>query len=666
MPVAGYAGVSEAEYRRRIRAWTWYDWANSAFSTTILAAVLPVYYSQVAGETLASAAVATQYWTISLSIALFLVAIISPILGTISDLRRGKKPMLAISAGVGIVATGLLALVASGDWLLASIFFVLGRMGFGASLIFYDALLPHVAREEDQNRVSSLGYAMGYIGGGILLAINAAMILFLGDIPGSRWSFLSVAVWWAVFSIPVLRRVPEPPAVTAGAADKLVRASFRRLGGTFRQLRQYRHLARFLVAFLVYSDGIGTIIAVAAIYATELGFGAVQTILALLLVQFVGIPFTLVFGSIPGEAGGHEQRRAAFVAFVVFNLVALPLVGAIGGRTSLLDADVVGRSRPDFPATATAVGQGEHEATGAGVRLDGAWEAIERADLGHAAGSDYAFTAAPGDELSLRFNGRKVEVTYARGPDFGQMAVLIDGAPALDEDDEPVTIDGYNAAPRYEETETVDARADGEHLLTLRVTAERDPAATGNRAGVGLLEVLPPVRESSLGVVLGILLALEVLGALFALALGRPLFGRLAASLDTKRTLLLALSVYAVVAVWGFFLDAVIEFWFIAWMVAIVQGGSQALSRSLYAGMCPAPLSGEFFGFFSIMEKFSSFFGPLLFAAAVVIFGSSRPAVLSVIAFFVVGGWLLTRVDVEEGRRAAREAEAAVAGEVEG
>ena len=120
--------------------------------------------------------------------------------------------------GWAIVATGLLALAGSGDWLLASIFFVVGRIGFGASLIFSDALLPHVAREEDQDRVSSLGYALGYLGGGILLAINAAMILFLGEIPGSRLSFLSVAVWWAVFTIPVLRRVPEPPAATARTA----------------------------------------------------------------------------------------------------------------------------------------------------------------------------------------------------------------------------------------------------------------------------------------------------------------------------------------------------------------------------------------------------------------------------------------------------------------
>ncbi len=665
MPVAGYAGVSETEYRRRIRAWTMYDWANSAFSTTILAAVLPIYYSAVAGETLPSEAVATQYWTISLSIALFLVALVSPILGTISDLRRGKKPMLAISAGVGIVATGLLALAGSGDWLLASIFFIVGRMGFGASLIFSDALLPHVARPQDQDRVSSLGYAMGYVGGGILLAINAAMIIFLGDIPGSRWSFVSVAVWWAVFSIPVLRRVPEPPAVTARVGSGgLVTGSFRRLGETLRHLRQYRQLARFLVAFLIYADGIGTIISVAAIYGAELGFGMTQLILALLLVQFVGIPFTLLFGTIPGDAGGHERRRAAFVAFVVFNLVALPLVGMVGGRA--LAADLVGRSRPDFTATAGHVGQGEYEVTSAGVGLDGAWEIRGRDDLGRGAGSDYAFTSEPGDEVSLAFHGREVKITYGRGPDYGVVEVLVDGVPALDEDDEPLTIDGYNAALRYEERVTVDAGADEEHVLTLRVTADRDPDSTGSVAAIGGLEVLPPMRESNLGAILLLLLAVEAAGALFALALGRPLFGRLAASLDTKRTLLLALCLYTVVAVWGFLLDAVMEFWFLAWMVAIVQGASQALSRSLYAGMCPAPLSGEFFGFFSIMEKFSSFFGPLLFAAAVMIFGSSRPAVLSLIAFFAVGGWLLARVDVEEGRRAAREAEQALAGEVEG
>ncbi|MBU1226062.1 MAG: MFS transporter, partial [Actinobacteria bacterium] len=234
MAVAGYEGITEVEYRRRIRAWTMYDWANSAFATTILAAVLPVYYSNVAGSTLASESIATAYWGLGLSLSLLVVAILSPLLGTISDIKRGKKPLLAAFAGMGVVGTGLLVLVGSGDWMLASLFFVIGRIGFGGANIFYDALLPHVARPEDQDRVSSLGYAIGYVGGGILLVVNVVMIFVLGDVPGSRLSFLSVAIWWAVFTIPILRRVPEPPAATAPVEGSAVAAGFRRLGETFR------------------------------------------------------------------------------------------------------------------------------------------------------------------------------------------------------------------------------------------------------------------------------------------------------------------------------------------------------------------------------------------------------------------------------------------------
>jgi UMF1 family MFS transporter len=151
------------------------------------------------------------------------------------------------------------------------------------------------------------------------------------------------------------------------------------------------------------------------------------------------------------------------------------------------------------------------------------------------------------------------------------------------------------------------------------------------------------------------LVALEAFGLLFAWLLGRPLFTRLAKRLDTRRSIILALLVYAAIAVWGYFLNSVIEFWFLAWMVAIVQGGSQALSRSLYAHMSPAAKSGEFFGLFAIMEKFSSLVGPLLFFAAGIAFNNSRPAVLSLIVFFVVGIVLLLSVNVEEGHRVAKE-----------
>ncbi len=158
--------------------------------------------------------------------------------------------------------------------------------------------------------------------------------------------------------------------------------------------------------------------------------------------------------------------------------------------------------------------------------------------------------------------------------------------------------------------------------------------------------------------IIGLIAIVEVVGVLFALLLGRPLFSRLAMTLDTRRSIILALVFYAVIAIWGFVLDSVVEFWFLAWMVAVVQGGSQALSRSLYASMSPAAKSGEFFGLYGVMEKFSAIIGPLLFAAAATIFDSSRPAVLSLIVLFLVGIFLLTRVDVEEGRRVAKEEDA--------
>ena len=648
----GYDGIDQAEYRRRIRAWTLYDWANSAFATTILAAVLPVYYSQVAGETLPSEAVATQYWTIGLSVALFFVAVISPILGTVSDLRRGKKPLLAVSAGVGIVATGLLVLVGSGDWLLASVLFVIGRVGFGAANVFYDALLPHVARPEDQDRVSSLGYALGYVGGGLLLAVNVVMIFAFGAEAGARWSFLSVAVWWAVFTIPVLRRVPEPPAATAPVTARVLRASFSRLRDTLGHLRRYRELFKFLVAFLVYNDGIGTIIGVAAIYGAELGFGATELILALLLVQFVGIPFTLIFGRIPGGGDTGLGRRAAALFFVGYSTIALPAVGALSARA--LPADMVGRPGPDTVTEDGYLGQGEYGV--ADLDFDGSWTVRTGAALGAGARRDYAFTDDPLDTTTMRYNGREAEITYSRGPDHGKFGILIDGEVVLD-DGEPLKVNAYNPEPRFEERVIVDAGEAGRHTLVIVVLEETDPASSGSTVGIGAVEVLEPTRTSDLGSVLGFLLFVELIGAALAVTIGSRLLRPVAAAMTTKRTVLLALAVYTVISVWGFFLDTVVEFWFLAWMVAIVQGASQALSRSLYASMSPASMSGEFFGFFSIMEKASAILGPLVFAGAILAFGSSRPAVLGLVAFFAVGGFLLARVDVDEGRRVAAAAD---------
>jgi MFS transporter, UMF1 family len=649
--------VSESVYRRRIWAWTMYDWANSAFATTILAAVLPIYFSQVAGATLPSAARATSLWSAGLSLSLLVAAVISPILGTVSDVMRGKKRLLAIFAGIGITGTALLVLVDTGDWVLASILAVIGRIGFSGANVFYDALLPHVAKENDQDRVSARGYAIGYLGGGLLLAVNVLMIQLIPGTWGARLSFLSVAIWWAVFSIPLFKHVPEPPAAPTkiGPSETVFSVSFRRLGNTLRDIRQYRELFKFVLAFLIYIDGIGTIIGVAAIYGAEMGFGSVELILALLLVQFVGIPFSLIFGRLPGRG---DKRRPFFLAFVLFNMIALPLGGITGSR--LLTSDLIGSPPAPFERTATAVGEGIYLAGDRDIVYTGVWEAIALTseDLGERASAVYFTTQEPGARYDLTFFGQNIEIVYSSGPDHGVWLVELDGQPLLNDEGEPVSIDAYSPTLRYGESFFVEVEGVGEHTLSIINSGESSPASAGNVMSVASLEVLSPVRQSNLLLIVGLLAGLQVIGLALALLFGPLLFSGLVDKIDTKRAILLALAIYTLIAIWGYFLNSVIEFWFLAFMVALVQGGSQALSRSLFSVMAPASKSGEFFGLFGVMEKFSAILGPALFALAAATFDNSRPAVLSLVLFFIVGGYLLTRVNVEEGRRVARQEDA--------
>jgi MFS-type transporter involved in bile tolerance (Atg22 family) len=500
------------------------------------------------------------------------------------------------------------------------------------------------------------------------------MIQMMPGTLGSRLSFLSVAIWWAVFSIPLLRTVPEPPAATAdlSAGENVISASFQRLRETFRDIRQYRQLFKFLLAFLIYNDGIGTIIGVAAIYGAELGFGTVELILALLLVQFVGIPFSLIFGRIPSP---QEKRRSFYLAFIVFNMVMLPLAGSLG--LQLFPAYVTGAKPPQFESTSSAVGEGVHEADDAITTFVGAWLAEEVSASEISGGGLFEFinrlfgesvedvtyqqSSEAGARLDFPFIGQKVQFTYSEGPDRGIWEIEIDGKPYLDDDQVALILDAYASTTRYGVlSEVLEVDEAGPHTLSLINTTDRHPDSSGTVISVAAFEVMPAARQQSLLSILGMIVALQVVGLVFAWLLGERLFSKLAASLDTKRSILLALLTYAIIAVWGYFLNSTIEFWFLAWMVATVQGGSQGLSRSLYAVMSPAAKSGEFFGLFGVMEKFSAILGPILFAAAGAAFASSRPAILSLIAFFIIGGWLLTKVDVAEGRKVAKAEDAAL------
>ena len=666
--------MEDATYKRRINAWAMYDWANSAFATTILASLLPIYYSTVAGSTLPSEATATAYWSLTISFSLFVLAILSPILGTVSDVMRGKKRFLAIFIGGGVLGTGLLIFVSTGDWLLASLCFVLGRIGFGGSIVFYDALLPHVARAEDRDWVSSRGYALGYLGGGILLAINVAMYFFIPDSvfenAGIRLSFLSVAVWWLVFSLPVLRRVPEPPSVTATLkrGETVLGVSIRRLRATFGNIKKYRELFKYLVAFLIYNDAIGTIIAVAAIYGAELGFGLTELVLAILLVQFAGIPFSIIFGRLPAR---NDDRAPFYLAFILINAIALPVFGLALVRA--LPANVSGAQPDPFVAQDNYVGEGAYALAEAAFTAAGDWQeltapgseligddllgALTAALTGTPEDLHYRVSDEPGASQSFAFKGRRLRLTYRLSPDGGLIGFNLNGEPLTDDDGERLIIDSYGDTLRYGETHTLDAGEAGLHVLAIFNASESADGARGSQIAISQVEALPPARQSSLPTIALIIVAFELVALVLARLL-RSRFVGLSNWLDTRRSILLSLFVYCIIACWGFVLNATLEFWMLALMVAMVQGGSQALSRSLYASLCPTAKSGEFFGFYSIMEKFASIVGPLIFAFAGIALGSSRPAILSLILLFLLGGYLLSRVDIAEGQRVAREEDA--------
>jgi UMF1 family MFS transporter len=430
-------------HRPELRAWAMYDWALSGLQMVIMTAVFPIYFVRVAAAHLPGSG-GTQLYARANTVAMLIVALVSPLLGAITDYKGNKKGFLAFFTIVGASGAAAMFFIDRGELGLASTLFVIALIGGSGCLVFYESLLPHIASPSEMDRVSTAGYAFGYFGGGLLATLNLLWIqrpewFGLPHGPGLsesqatfpvRLAFVSVAVWWIVFSIPLFRRVREPLRKLESdelAAVNPVRAALVRVVETLRELRRYRNAFLMLVAFLLYNDGVQTIIKMAAAYGTEIGIGQGSLISAFILVQFVGVPCAFAFGWIASR---------------------------IGAKTAIF---------------------------------------------------------------------------------------------------------------------------------------------------AGLL-------------------------------------------------------VYVVITVLGYFMRTATDFFVLAALVGTVQGGTQALSRSLFASMIPPHKSGEFFGFYSIFEKFAGIFGPLVFDLTIAATGASRNAILSVIAFFIAGAALLYFVDVEAGQREARVA----------
>ncbi|MDE0166796.1 MAG: MFS transporter [Bryobacterales bacterium] len=314
-------------HRPELRAWAMYDWANSAFATTIMAAVLPVYYHQVAAVDLPEN-LRTAYWGYTQTVALVIVAFLSPVLGAAADSLGAKKSFLRFFISFGFAGCLALWFATQGRWLFASIAFIVGNIGFAAADVFYESLLPHIASPQEIDRVSTAGYALGYVGGGLLLAVQLAWITSpqtfgLSDgAVGSRLAFVSVAIWWVLFSIPLFRTVKEPTHDGKGMATLGGGLSdgFQQLAATFREIRRYREAFWFLLAFWLYNDGIITIVKMAAIYGAEIGIGQTDLIGALLVVQFLGIPCTFAFGTLAERIGA---KRAIMMSLVVYTGISV-------------------------------------------------------------------------------------------------------------------------------------------------------------------------------------------------------------------------------------------------------------------------------------------------------------------------------------------------------
>ena len=418
-------------FNRQVFSWALYDWANSAFATAVLAGFFPVFFKEFWSGDL-TATESTFQLGLANSLASTIIVILAPVLGAMADVGGVRKRLLLVFALLGICMTAGLYFVAQGQAWLALSLFTLASIGFSGSIVFYDSLIISVSKEEHYDVVSAYGYALGYLGGGLLFAGTVAMTLWpelfglASAAVAVQVSFLCVAVWWLVFTIPLLMFVPEQRKSGHLNTVAVIKGGLQQLFASFQKVRRLRYVFLFLLAYWLYIDGVDTIVRMAVDYGMALGFSASDLISALLITQFIGFPSAIAFGFV-------GQR--------------------IGAKTAIL----------------------------------------------------------------------------------------------------------------------------------------------------------------------------------------------------------IGISIYFAVTIWAYRMDSIEEFYVLAVVIGLVQGGVQALSRSLYARLIPPDKSAEFFGFYNMLGKFAAILGPLMVGIVGMLTDNSRLAILSISILFVAGGVLLYFVNVEAGQRMAAE-----------
>lgn len=305
-------------------AWSWalYDWANSAFATTVMAGFFPIFFKSYWASNLSDAESTFAIGSVNSLVGL-LIAFSAPVLGALADAGDSKRKFLFSFAFLGIIATGYLFFIPESSWKLAVVFYGIGVIGFSGGNIFYDSLLVTVSKEKERNRVSALGFSLGYLGGGILFLLNVAMFLYPNwfglenQIEAVVWSFLSVAVWWLIFSLPIYLNVKEPVQnASKKQINTVIADAFENLLNTAKSIKKFKSAVIFLLAYFLYMDGVDTIIRMATSYGSDIGLSATSMIQALLLTQFIGFPATLVFGYYADRFGYKYSLSFAIIVYI--------------------------------------------------------------------------------------------------------------------------------------------------------------------------------------------------------------------------------------------------------------------------------------------------------------------------------------------------------------
>lgn len=318
--------------KRTIWAWALYDWANSAFTTTVMAVFFPILYKQYWSHGI-DANTSTFRLGMGNALASLVVAAIAPILGAFADHSGRRKGLLVCFTYLGVLMTACMVLIPQNQWFVALLVYGCGVIGFSGSMIFYDALLPQIAPADRIDQVSSLGYAMGYLGGGLLLAINVVMttkpeLFGLADASQAvRASFITVALWWGLFALITFAWVPPDRNTQPLSLGRQLAAGWQKVKNTLSKLRQLKVLFTFLLAYWCYIDGVDTIVRMAVDYGMSIGFDQNDLIAALLITQFIGFPSALLFGQLGKHWG---VRRAIYLALGIY--MAVTIWGAFMSR----------------------------------------------------------------------------------------------------------------------------------------------------------------------------------------------------------------------------------------------------------------------------------------------------------------------------------------------